>query len=203
MTDLVATLREFDTGTLWECNQGGALAPGVRLLTAPTRVAGAALTVVCAPGDNLATHHAIAEATAGEILVVQSGDPDFGAWGEVMTEAAMARGIVGLVIDGSVRDLDAIRGLGFPVFARGTAIAGTVKHSPGAVRVPITCAGQLVMPGDIVVADESGVVAIRSADAQNVADKAAARRAKEARLIEQIRGGRTTVDLLGLQGKPS
>ena len=199
LSALCATLSEFDTATLWETNQGGAFAPGMRPLTIDTRVAGPALTVLCPPGDNLAIHVALADAKAGEILVVQTSDARFGVWGEVMTVAAMARGVTALVVDGSVRDVDSIRKHGFPVFGRSTALAGTSKVAPGAVRVPIMCGGQLVLPGDLVVADSSGVVAIRSSAAASVAERAAVRRDKEAGIMDQLRQGRTTMELLGLK----
>jgi len=196
---LAARLAEFDTATLYEAAGRGALASGVVALTGDARVAGPALTVACPPGDNLAIHVAVAEARPGEILVVQTCDPAFGVWGEVLTVAAMARGIAALVIDGGVRDVDSMRELGFPVFARGTALVGAAKAAPGTVRSPVTCFGQLVWPGDLVVADVSGVVAIRPHDAEEVLRAAAARRDKEAALMERLRAGETTVDLLGLR----
>jgi 4-hydroxy-4-methyl-2-oxoglutarate aldolase len=115
-----------------------------------------------------------------------------------MTVAAMARGIKAVILDGSARDIDAIRAHGFPVFGRGTAIRGTLKQARGAVGVPIMCGGQLVWPGDVIVADVSGVVAIRAANAAAVAEKAAARRLKEAEIMAGLRQGRTTIELLGL-----
>jgi len=191
-------LIDFDTGTLYEAAGEGAFAPGLEALSGIGRVAGPALTVACAPGDNLAVHVAVAQARRGEVLVVQTHDWDCGVWGEVLTVAAMARGIRALVMDGSVRDLDAIRELGFPVFARGTALTGTLKREPGVVRAPVTCAGRLVQPGDLIVADLSGVVAIRPERVQEVLAAATARRDKEAAILRQLRQGRTTIELLGL-----
>jgi 4-hydroxy-4-methyl-2-oxoglutarate aldolase len=189
---------DFDTGTLYEAAGEGAFAPGLRAVSGEARVAGPALTVACPPGDNLAVHLAVAEAREGEVLVVQTHDWSYGVWGEVLTVAAMARGVRALVIDGSVRDLDAIRELGFSVFARGTALVGTRKREPGIVRAPVTCSGQLVRPGDLIVADLSGVVAIRPERLEEVLAAAAARRDKEAGTLRLLREGRTTVELLGL-----
>jgi 4-hydroxy-4-methyl-2-oxoglutarate aldolase len=193
-------LIDFDTGTLYEAAGEGAFAPGLQALSGNGRVAGPALTVACAPGDNLAVHLAVGQARKGEVLVVQTHDWSYGVWGEVLTVAAIARGIRALVIDGGVRDLDAIRELGFPVFARGTALVGTSKRDRGIVRAAVTCSGQLVRPGDLIVADVSGVLAIRAERLGEVLAAATARRDKEAGLLRQLRDGRTTVDLLGLEG---
>ena len=195
-------LISFDTGTLYEAAGEGAFAPGLRMLSGRGRVAGPALTVACPPGDNLAIHLAVAQAREGEVLVVQAHDWSYGVWGEVLTIAAMARGVRALVIDGSVRDLDAIRELGFPIHARGTALVGTTKREPGAVRAPVTCCGRLVQPGDLIVADVSGLVAVRPDRVEEVLAAAAARRDKEAGIVRQLRAGRTTIELLGLDGGP-
>src|SRR5436309_2144669 len=175
-SSLVASLAEFDTATLCESNGGGALSGDIHALTLDSRVGGLALTVLCPPGDNLAIHLAVAAARPGEVLVVQTSDPAYGVWGEVLTVAAMARGIKAVILDGSVRDIDSIRAHGFPVFGRGCALNGTVKKARGEVRVPVMCGGQIVWPGDVVVADVSGIVAIRASNAATVAAEAAARR---------------------------
>ncbi len=112
--------------------------------------------------------------------------------------AALARGIAGLVLDGSVRDLGAIRRLGFPIFARGTALRGTTKSAHGAVGVFTTCGGAPVWPGDLIVADESGIVVIRPQEAEDILARAEERCRKEAAMMDELRGGRTTMDLLGL-----
>jgi 4-hydroxy-4-methyl-2-oxoglutarate aldolase len=143
-------------------------------------------------------HIAVARAQADVVLVAQCHDPGYGVWGEVLTTAAMARGIAGLVLDGSVRDLGAIRLLGFPVFARGTALPGTAKSAHGAIGAVTSCGGALVWPADIIVADESGIVIIRADEAEHVLAKAEERCRKEAAMMDELRGGRTTIDLLGL-----
>jgi 4-hydroxy-4-methyl-2-oxoglutarate aldolase len=146
-------------------------------------------------------HVAVARAQPGAVLVAQCHDPGYGVWGEVLTVAAMARCIAGLVLDGSVRDLDAIRRLGFPVFARGTALPGTAKSGRGTIGVATTCGGALVWPGDIIVADESGIVIIPPGEAQLVLARAEERCRKEAAMMDELRAGRTTIDLLGLDEK--
>jgi 4-hydroxy-4-methyl-2-oxoglutarate aldolase len=198
--DLVARLVEFDSATLYEAGgQHGAMLPGIHALQGGKRVAGPAMTILCPPGDNLMLHAAIAEARRGEILVAQCHDPSYGVWGEVMTEAAMARGVAALVVEGSVRDIDTIRDLGFPIFASGLSIRGTKKTELGCLRVPISCGGLLVWPGDYVLADDSGIVILPAATVQATVAAAEARRDKEAAIIERLRGGATTLELLGLE----
>lgn len=197
--DLAARLAAFDTATLYEAaGQRGAMAPGLHSLLPGVRVSGPALTVACPPGDNLMLHAAVAEARPGEIIVAQVHDPSFGVWGEVLTVAAMARGVKALVIDGAVRDIDSIRGLGFPIFARGTALPSARKSERGCLRMPTSCGGQLVWPGDYVAADDSGIVVLAAGGAETALAAAAARRDKEAAMMEDLRQGRTTMDLLQL-----
>ena len=175
--------------------------PEIRMLSGDCRLAGPALTIACPPGDNLMIHFAVARAQPGAVLVAQCHDPTYGVWGEVLTVAAMARRIAGVVLDGSVRDLGAIRRLGFPVFARGTALPGTAKSGRGTVGAVITCGGALVWPGHIIVADESGIVIIPPDEAQSVLMRGEERCRKEAAMMNELRGGRTTIDLLGLDEK--
>src|ERR1700760_2532202 len=145
---LVEDLCMQDTATLYESGAYATMTQNIRMLSGDRRLAGSALTVVCHPGDNLMVHVAVARAPVGLVMVVQSHDGSHGVWGEVLTVAAMARGIAGLVLEGSVRDLGAIRRLGFPVFARGTALRGTNKSARGTVGAVITCGGALVSPAD-------------------------------------------------------
>ncbi|MBV8173460.1 MAG: RraA family protein [Verrucomicrobia bacterium] len=202
-TAIVEQLRALDTATLFESGARATIGPEIRMLSGDCRLAGPALTVICPPGDNLMIHLAVARAQRGTVLVAQSHDPGCGVWGEVLTVAAMARDIAGLVLDGSVRDLGAIRRLGFPVFARGTALPGTTKSGGGAVGLVTTCGGALVWPGDIIVGDESGIVFIRPDEAEQVLARAQERCRKEAAMMNELRAGRTTVDLLGLEDKSS
>ena len=197
-TNLTERLRALDTATLYEAGARSTMTPEVRMLSGDRRLAGPALTVMCHPGDNLMIHVAVASAQAGAVLVAQCHDAGYGVWGEVLTVAALARGIAGLVLDGSVRDLGAIRRLGFPIFARGTALRGTTKSAHGAVGVFTTCGGAPVWPGDLIVADESGIVVIRPQEAEDILARAEERCRKEAAMMDELRGGRTTMDLLGL-----
>lgn len=200
-TAIVKRLRALDTATLYESGAGATVRSEIRMLSGDCRLAGPALTVMCPPGDNLMIHVAVARAHPGAVLVVQCHDPGYGVWGEILTVAAMARGIAGLVLDGSVRDLGGIRRLGFPVFARGTALPGTAKSARGTIGVATTCGGALVWPGDIIVADESGIVVIRPDKIEEVLASAENRCRKEVTMMNELRGGRTTMSLLGLDDK--
>ena len=198
-----AALTAFDTATLYEAaGQRGAMRPELSAVSGDMRVAGPALTVLTQPDDNLALHHAVVLAEPGEIIVAQCHDGVTGGWGEVLTVAAMSRGVAGLVVDGAVRDVDAIRELGFPVFARRSSIRAAIKERSGHLRVPISCGGQLVVSGDYVVADVSGVVVIAAGEIEAVLAAARDRVEKERAMMRALRGGSTTVELLGLQAPP-
>jgi 4-hydroxy-4-methyl-2-oxoglutarate aldolase len=197
--DAYASLAAFDTGTL--CETGATpLGPGLHPVWASGRVVGRALTVECPSGQNLMFHRAVARAEPGDIIVGRCEDALFGYWGEVLAEAALAAGVRGLVIDGSVRDIEAIRDVGFPVFAAGTAIPGTGKSTAGSVGAPIEIRGARIETGDIVVADESGIVALAIGAVADVVERATARTEKERGMIERLRQGETTLSLLGLDG---
>ncbi|MDX3582431.1 RraA family protein [Streptomyces europaeiscabiei] len=172
-----------------------ALAPEVRSLWAGARLCGPAFTVQGAGGDNLALHHAVLQAPPGSVLVADLGAAPFGHWGEILTVAAQHRGIVGLLIDGGVRDADEIKGLGFPVFSRNNSIVGTRKDFPGVFGRPVRVGGITVHVGDLVVGDVDGVVALPVADTERILDRADARVAHENELLKRLREGRSTLDL--------
>src|SRR4051812_12771679 len=200
-TALIERLAALDTATLHESGAKTTFNAAIRMLSGNRRLAGRALTALCPAGDNLMIHVAVARAEPGDVLIVQCHDPVFGVGGEVWTVGAMSRGIAGLVLEGSVRDLAAIRALDFPVFACGTCLRGTGKTATGDINLAISCGGAVVWPGDYVVADESGIVAIRPNQAKAIADRGRQRVEKEAVMIEQLRGGETTLKLLGLEGR--
>jgi 4-hydroxy-4-methyl-2-oxoglutarate aldolase len=162
-------------------------------------VVGEAVTVRCAPGDNLAIHVALAEAPPGSVLVVElEGQPELGHWGEVLTTQAQARGVAGLVIDGGVRDVAALERLEFPVFATMLALRGAVKNGPGSVGASVTVGDVEVAAGDVVVGDRDGVTVISSAQLAEVRQAGEGREAKEHAMFEQLRAGATTIELLDL-----
>ena len=162
-------------------------------------VAAPAFPVRCTPGDNLAVHVAVARAPAGHVLCVDVGDvPDLGYWGEVLTTGAEARGIAGLVIDGCVRDVDALEAHGFPVFSSGIALPGATKRLPGSIGRVATVGDVIAELGDWVVADVDGVVVIPSGSLDDVLASARGRAETEQGFFAALRGGATTVELLSL-----
>lgn len=198
---LAEKLGQHATPTLFEVSSSvTALSPMIKPLFVPMHLCGVAYPVAAGPGDNAAVHFALAEAPPGSILVVAiGGDISRGLWGEVMMEAAVARGIHGLVTDGAVRDTRAIRQRSFPVFCAGVAIAGTAKSWRGVSNQPTAIGQTMVRPGDFVVGDDDGVVVIPQDEAIAVLKQAQARLEKEATFIEQLRRGQLTIDLLNLR----
>ncbi len=199
--NLVEQLARYATPTLFEAsNRVRALAPAIRPLSSPMQISGIAYPVMAEPGDNAAVHWALASAPPGSVLVVAiGGDISRAFWGEIMTEAAIARDIRGLVTDGAVRDSRAIRALSFPVFCAGTAIMGPGKNRQGEVGRPIILGQALIHPGDIIVGDDDGVVVMPQDAALSVIERARERQDKETALIARVRLGHLTVDLLNLR----
>lgn len=193
-----AVLVGHGTATLGESG-ARRMAPRIRPVWPGATVAGPAVPVRCTPGDNLGIHVAVTRAPAGSVLVVTVGpEREFGYWGEVLTTAAEVAGIAGLVIDGCVRDVDALAAHGFPVFSSGIALTGATKHRPGSVGAPVEVGGVEVASGDWVVGDVDGVVVVPGGALADVLEAAAARTATETHLFAELRAGRTTVELLGL-----
>jgi 4-hydroxy-4-methyl-2-oxoglutarate aldolase len=196
--EVAAELLVLGAATLGESG-ARLLPPRIRPAWPGARLVAPALPVRCAPGDNLAIHVAVATAPAGHALVVDVGDvPDRGYWGEVLTTGAEARQLAGLVIDGGVRDVDALCGHGFPVFSATVALRGATKRERGSVGLPVEVAGTTVAPGDWVVGDVDGVVIVPGEFLDDVLTAGQARADKEAGYFEVLRGGTTTVELLGL-----
>jgi regulator of RNase E activity RraA len=153
---------------------------GIRPLWTPIpRIAGPAYPVRCAPGDNLMLHAAIHRAPASSVMVVQAGDLDYAVAGGNVCAWAQQRGIVGFVVDGVIRDLAEVRERGFPVFARGVIPIPGDKRQSGVLNGPVVCGGVRVAPGDIVVADEEGIVVVERERAAEVLQAAQARAAKD------------------------
>lgn len=195
---VAAALADLGTATLGESG-ARLLPPRIRPVWPGAALAAPAYPVRCTPGDNLAIHVAVARAPVGSVLVVDVGDvPERGYWGEVLTTAAAARGLGGLVIDGGVRDVDALARRGFPVFSHGIALRGATKTSPGAAGLAATVAGVAVAPGDWVVGDADGVVVVPGASLGVVSAAGRARADAEEGYFSALDGGTTTVELLGL-----
>lgn len=197
---ILDALAAFDTATLYEsAGQKGMVHPSVRPAWPGARLCGPALTVQCPPRDNLMLHQAVTLAEPGDILVASAdGFLMAGAWGEILTVAAQARGVGGLVIDGATRDTEAIAQRAFPVFSRGLAIGACTKERLGKLNEPLEFCGVRVRPGDVVVGDADGVVVISQEEAEKVCEAALARQQREKILMEQLLQGKTTLELLGL-----
>jgi 4-hydroxy-4-methyl-2-oxoglutarate aldolase len=196
--EIAATLQRLGSATLGEA---GGLATDGRLKPAwpGAALAAPAYPVGCTPGDNLAVHVAVTTAPAGSVLVVDVGPlPDRGYWGEVLTTAAEAAGLAGLVIDGGVRDVAALEAHRFPVFSSTISLPGARKDQAGTVGAPVTVGGVPVARGDWVVGDVDGVTVVPVPSLDAVCEAGEARAAKEAGFFAALRGGATTVELLGL-----
>jgi 4-hydroxy-4-methyl-2-oxoglutarate aldolase len=194
----------FDPATLYEAaGLRGMVDPTIRPAWAGAQICGIAATVECPPGDNLMLHHAVAAAQPGSVIVALLGGYLLtGAWGEILTVAAQAKGVAGLAVDGAVRDIEAIAELAFPVFSRGLAIGACTKERVGKIGVPILFGGVMVRPGDIIFGNADGIVVLEQERADEIYEAAMARRDREAQMIAQLRNGKTTLELLGLPGLP-
>jgi 4-hydroxy-4-methyl-2-oxoglutarate aldolase len=191
---------DLGTSTLYEASKlNCSVDPAIRPVWDGARVVGTAYPLVCSPGDNLALHLAVEQAPKGSVLVVATSSFVAGYWGEVLSVAAVAAGIRGLVIDGGVRDVDALKRMRFPAFSRGISMRGTIKRTAPSVGNEILFGGVPVAPGDVVIGDADGVVVVPSGRFAQVLDAAQARAEKETQFMEKLRNGATTVELLGLQ----
>jgi 4-hydroxy-4-methyl-2-oxoglutarate aldolase len=196
--ELADALAGLGSATLGESG-GRAADRRLRAAWPGATLAAPAYPVGCTPGDNLAVHVAVTRAPRGSALVVDVGQVvDRGYWGEVLTTAAEAAGLSGLVLDGGVRDVAALESHRFPVFSAGIALTGATKDKPGTVGVPVRVGGVMVAAGDWVVADGDGVTFVARAELERVVQAGKAREAKEAGFFEQLRSGSTTIELLGL-----
>jgi 4-hydroxy-4-methyl-2-oxoglutarate aldolase len=193
-------LRSLGAATVYEAQGAkGAIDSGIKPIDKASRLVGPALTVDTRPADNLMLHYALLKARPGDVLVVDAkGFVEAGPWGDVLTAAAMKRGIAGLVIHGAVRDANAIESMGFPVFCRGLSIKGTGKVHPGKVNVPVCIGDVVIRPGDIIVGDRDGVVVVSPDEVSTVLESARAREAKEEAFRLAIEQGASTAELLGL-----
>jgi 4-hydroxy-4-methyl-2-oxoglutarate aldolase len=200
--EFTAALREellaLGTATLYEASGLPCFLPArLRPVWAGAQVVGTALPVRTAPGDNLPLHLALEVAAPGEVLVVDAGGVPHGYWGEVLTVAAKQRAVLGLVIDGGVRDTAALAAHAFPVFSSWVALQGTGKDDPGAVGEPMRFGEADVSRGDVVVADADGIVVLPAARFADILDAARGRLAKETTYLERIRAGELTADIYG------
>ena len=191
-------LLKLGSATLGESG-GQCLNTRIHAMWPGARFAGPAFAVRCPVGDNLAVHAGVARAPRGSVLAVTvAGDVSRGYWGEVLATAAQAAGIVALVIDGTVRDVDRLAAMQFPVFARGHSLPGAAKSGPGEIGGTVALGDLTVHTGDWLVGDTDGIVAIRPQTLDDVLAAGRAREAKELGMFERLKAGSTTVELLGL-----
>jgi 4-hydroxy-4-methyl-2-oxoglutarate aldolase len=180
----------------------GLMAPYIRPIYPTARIAGSAVTISSQPGDNLMIHAAMEVCMPGDVLVVTTtSESTDGMFGELLGVSCQAHGVVGLIIDAGIRDTAELTEMNFPVWAKAVSAQGTVKSTAGSVNIPVVSAGAIVNPGDVIVADADGVVAVPCELAAEIATLSESRIAKEEQSRARLRRGELGLDFYGLRAK--
>ena len=201
--EIVDRLAPLGTSTVHEAiGRRGYLGPHITPIQKGIQVAGTAITVLNKPGDNGMIHAAIEQCQTGDILVVANTAPStHGMFGDLLGTSLMARGARGLVIDAGVRDTFDLRKMGFPVWSRHVSCQGTVKNSPGSVNVSVSIEGQVVNPGDVICADDDGVVVVAREEAEWALEQSVERLTREEAVRSRLADGELGLDFYGLRDK--
>lgn len=201
--EVVDDLATMGTATVHEAiGRLGFVGVDLRPIQHDVRIAGSAVTVSSHPGDNVMLHAAVEVCRPGDVLVVTITAPStHGMFGELLATSLITRGVRGLVIDAGVRDTSELRAMGFPVWTRHVSCQGTVKNTPGSVNVPVVLGGLTVSPGDVVCADDDGVVVVERSSAAWALEQSRLRLAKEEATRSRLAAGELGVDIYGLREK--
>jgi 4-hydroxy-4-methyl-2-oxoglutarate aldolase len=195
-TEMIKAFSDLAAASIHEASgRKGYVDCAIKPISRGIKICGPALTVQCAPGDNIMLHKALERAQPGDIIVASVGDGyEYGYFGNLMATSAIARGLGGLCIDGCIRDGTEIIASGFPVFARGFCIRGTNKGTLGLVNYPLIFGGLTIFPGDLIVGDDDGLVVVKQADCADVLEKTKARVENEKVKEKTLRSGVSSVE---------